>query len=121
MNVVDPGHKYHVFNFDQQDGDEEVQLIQFVKKLIVPGRIESHCGTNCQEVLRVLIDRVQILNDEVPWEGNYEIIKKLRECLLLFELRALQRKMEKETLFPEKILWDEKDGHFHLNRIYDAS
>ena len=114
MKVLDPGHRYLVHNLDAKQDVDKTQTIQFVKRAIVPGRTEEYPGTNCQELIRVLIDRVRVLNGEKQWEGNNLIVGHLQECLLLFEILALQRKLEKGTLKPESIRWSLEDGHFIL-------
>jgi len=110
MKVIDKGHKY---SLDTLDGETEV-IITFVKRLIVEGRTDSYPGTICQEVLRVLIDRVNVLNSELPHIVNEEIIQHLRMALVLFECRALERKVEKGSLKVEKVLTNPSDGHFTL-------
>lgn len=108
MKVIDPGHLYQL---DHLDGSGH-QLLRFCKRLIVPGRTEAWEGTTCQETLRALIDRVQVLDAELPWEGNNVILQRLRLALIGFEARALERHVEKGTLRPEEIATNPEDGHF---------
>lgn len=90
MKILDPGHCY---NLDTFDGNEEQNLI-FMHR-VGPGfpgnQGESYSGTNCQEVLRVLIDRVKYLNVQVPCIENGIILVSLRDALLQFEIRAARR------------------------------
>lgn len=109
MKVLKQGHVYEV---DHLDGDNKSN-IRFVDR----GHGKDTEGTTCQELLRVLIDRVQFLNREVHWEGNAEIIQHLRLALILFEMRALYRKVEKRKLIPEMLDVDESDLHIRLNII----
>jgi hypothetical protein len=74
----------------------------------------NHEGTTNQEVLRALIDRVKYLDSQLPWDGNSKIIEHLRMALVLHEARVLERKTETGKLAPEKVVCDEKDGHFQL-------
>jgi hypothetical protein len=89
MKVLDRGHVYQV---DVYDGDGEL-FIRFMKREGVgyPGNTGTHPGTNCQELLRVLIDRVRYLDNQIQCEENKKIIDNLVEALLLFEIRAIRR------------------------------
>lgn len=89
MRVVDAGHEYLL---DSYDGGEPVRLI-FVKREGegYPFNVGHHPGTNCQEVIRALIDRVQYLQKQIPCEENERIINDLRSCLWNFENRAAKR------------------------------
>lgn len=107
MKVTKEGHVYQVSNYDGNG----VQEIVFVKRF--RGE-ENHKGTINQELLRVLIDRVQFLNTEMPWEGNTEILHHLRMALILHESRALFRKVNKGELLPELVQTNDHDGHFKL-------
>jgi hypothetical protein len=102
-----PGHLYQI---DHLDGQEK-QSIQFVDRN--HGRATE--GTFNQELLRVLIDRIQFLESEKPWPLNEDILNHLRMALALHEARALCRKVEKGTLIPERLAAG-TDGHF----IYKA-
>src|SRR5512140_613663 len=75
---------------DQRHGTE---MLTFVKRQgpLYPGNKSYYPGTNCQEVLRALIDRVKHLNSQVADEHNAPILRSLREALWLFEARAAQR------------------------------
>lgn len=89
MTVLDPGHLYKLQSYD---GDIAI-LLQFMKRTGegYPGNNCSYTGTNCQEVIRVLIDRVKYLNGQVPDPRNTKIISMLRHCLYWFEERAADR------------------------------
>lgn len=108
MHILDKGHRYKL---DTLDGEVNIELI-FVKRF---RGTNNHAGTTNQDVLRCLIDRVQTLNDESPWEGNDRIIKHLRLALTLHESRALEKKVEKGKLKPEEVRTSKKDGHFKLD------
>lgn len=60
MKVIDPGHVYELAHLDGQ----HVERLVFVKREGdgYPGNFGHHEGTNLQEVLRALIDRVEYLN-----------------------------------------------------------
>lgn len=89
MKILDAGHKYMIDSLD--NGCK--QIIQFVKREgpNFPFNAHSYGGTNCQEVLRVLIDRSEYLNKQKPCAETEAIIGCLQSALLLFELRAARR------------------------------
>ena len=86
MKILDAGHKYEV---DALDGGEP-QVIQFVKRCGegFPFNASESGGTNCQEVLRILIDRVDYLQRQKPCAESEAISSLLKTALLLFEVRA---------------------------------
>lgn len=89
MKVLEPGHAYQLNCYD---GDDLPPLI-FMKRegAKYPGNVGTHPGTNCQEVLRALIDRVQYLDAQIPDDANRAIITCLRGALFNFEERAARR------------------------------
>lgn len=89
MKTIDPGHAYLL---DSYDGGQPVRLT-FVKREGegYPFNAGHHPGTNCQEVIRALIDRVKYLQEQIPCEENQQIINNLRSCLWEFERRAAKR------------------------------
>lgn len=116
MKVIEPGH---IYELDQLDGDGKPQILVFVNREDKP-----HEGTQIQEVIRVLVDMLDCLNDRVNhcdnclrWEGNDHILRYFTDCqrrlrlaLLLFEQRALERKVEKHDWKPE-VVPTQMDGH----------
>lgn len=106
MRVLEPGHLYEL---DHLDGGGKT-LLQFVSRAPLHQPVE---GVINQEVLRALIDRVQLLHAEVPWAGNDEILHHLRMALALHEARAMLRHVEKGHILPE-VLPVGGDGHFVL-------
>jgi hypothetical protein len=94
VRVIAPGHKYALRNMD---GDGE-QILTFVRR--IPAG-EAHKGVLLQEVMRVLIDRIFFLYQQVPCEEDTRIIEHLRECIVLLETRASRRSIE-HILYPER-------------------
>ena len=95
MKQLDAGHLYTVECYD----GEVVIHIPFMKRIgeRYPGNIPpAHCGTNCQELIRVLIDRMKYLNDQIPCNETKECINLARIMLYLFEARA--KRVKKEIL-----------------------
>jgi hypothetical protein len=107
MKVIVPGHKYMPANIKTKR--PSIQSIQFHYDGEINGGITVH-GTSCQEVLRILIDRVKFLDGQKRWDGNDEIIYHLRMALAGFESRAVQRKIENGCLQIESLPTNE-DGH----------
>jgi hypothetical protein len=74
MRTLYPGHRYALANL-KSDGE---QVLQFRQDAPLHPEAE---GTCCQEVIRALIDRVQVLDAEVRWHGNDQIIWHARQML----------------------------------------
>jgi hypothetical protein len=89
MKVIDPGHKYEL---DHLDGNKKSKLT-FVKREgdKYPGNIGHYEGTNIQEVIRVLIDRVKYLDNQDVDTLNSDVLYYLRMCIWCLEVRAARR------------------------------
>jgi hypothetical protein len=89
MKVIDPGHEYLL---DSYDGSQENRLV-FMKREGdgYPFNVGHHAGTNCQEVIRALIDRIKYLDKQIPCQENQGAITHLRCALFCFEYRAAKR------------------------------
>lgn len=89
MKVIEPGH---IYTLNRLDG-EGVESLVFVKREgeKYPGNVGHHTGTNMQEVLRALIDRVQYVNKQIPHWRNMQVIGALRDALRQLETRAAER------------------------------
>lgn len=115
MIVIDPGHSYLV---DSLDGGNP-QPIDFVKRegQSYPGNIGHHPGTNCQELLRVLINRYQYLNKQIYSPHNISCIDYARRELWHLEYRASERHgrvLDVDTLVEiEDEPYCPKCGHIH--------
>lgn len=131
MLPVEPGHIYELDWIDgaplaratggdgtSPDGMMTESRLIFVRRDSKRGG-HNHGGTQCQDVLRVLIDRVQYCDAQLPWPGNDKIIGNLRSALTLFEARALMRKTESGLILPEQIKTGD-DGHFQIEVREDA-
>ena len=94
MKTLDPGHTYWLDMLDtESDTRQGTEILRFVKRQgpRYPGNRSRYPGTNCQEVIRALIDRVKHLDSQVADPHNEPIIRHLRQALWLFESRAAQR------------------------------
>jgi hypothetical protein len=94
LRTIDPGHVYMLDLLDIETGERQsTEMLRFVKREgpRYPGNRSHYPGTNCQEVMRALIDRVKYLDSTAPDSRNGPVIQHLREALWLFESRAAQR------------------------------
>jgi len=105
MEVLEEGHIYSLNALDCNG----TETLCFVNR----NKGNKHPGTNNQEVLRALINRVQFLNKQIPWRGNEEIISHLRKALVLHESRHIERLVDRRLMNPENVPTG-KDGHFIL-------
>jgi hypothetical protein len=96
MQVNTEGHKYFLENFEQfPEQDISGQTLQFIHKL--PGADNSilvtvNNGTTNEEVLKVLIDRMNYLQSKFPCRENAIVITKLEESLMWLNKRTEDRK-----------------------------
>ena len=95
MKILTPGHKYELASME----GGAPQVLQFIEKKPVfqPANtapkplITVHDGTTNEEVLRVLIDRIELLNGRVPCRENSITITKLQEAMMWQEKRTASR------------------------------
>lgn len=83
------GHFYQVKNYG--DGVSEnvgVQDIQFMKK---EGGVLVEDGTTNEEVLKMMIDRMNYLQTKFPCRENAIVITKLEESLMWLNYRTSKR------------------------------
>jgi hypothetical protein len=93
MRVIDEGHNYDLDVFDH-DGSGTRCLLRFMKRVgdgYPYNMPPTYPGTNCQEVIRALIDRVKWLHKQIPHPQNGVILGALRAALVAFEVRAAER------------------------------
>lgn len=96
MNVLTSGHKYELAWFEFSLCEE--QTIQFIEKVQDPNGptgqlITIHNGTTNEEVLAVLIDRLQYLNSKFPCRENSIVLTHLETALLWLNKRTSDRKL----------------------------
>lgn len=93
MEILTPGHRYQLSNFENQTVSG--QILQFIEK--IPSETEPtklitvNDGTTNEEVLVMLIDRLQFLQDKFPCYENGIAILRLTEALLLLMKRTQDR------------------------------
>jgi hypothetical protein len=92
MRIIEPGHVYGLFRGPVREG-EVLRFIRRSSAAVDYGNGE-HAGTNTQEVIRVLIDRLGFLRGRVRWIDLSEVIYSLRMALFCYEARAWARKQQ---------------------------
>jgi hypothetical protein len=94
MKSITAGHTYELENFEEKEA--KGQILQFIhKEPIAPGHPELKTisdGTTNEEVLEVLIDRMNYLNKQFPCRENSIVITNLETALLWLEKRTNDRK-----------------------------
>lgn len=96
MRVITEGHRYVAENFENK---EEGQLIQFIEKIAAPldeaefeGQLLTlNDGTTNEELLEVLINRMNYLQSKFPCKENACCITHLEEGLMWLEKRTRDR------------------------------
>jgi hypothetical protein len=93
MKTLMPGHRYELENFE--DKNQPGQIIQFIEKMpVTEGSPELRTvkdGTTNEEVLKVLIDRMNSLQAKFPCRENAIVITHLETGLLWLEKRTADR------------------------------
>lgn len=97
MKVITPGHKYALDHFESYGLPTcKVETLQFIEKAPHPSgagtMVTVNDGTTNEEVLAVLIDRLQFLNGKFPCRENSIALTKLDEALLWLNKRTADRK-----------------------------
>lgn len=96
MKVLTPGHKYELENFENKE--QAGQVLQFIEKQPDPNATEPgklitvNDGTTNEEVLRVLIDRLNTMQAKFPCRENAIVVTHLETGLLWLEKRTADRK-----------------------------
>jgi hypothetical protein len=101
MKILREGHRYELANFENKEA--KGQEIQFIEKEVCTLKNESDTtfsntqlvtvndGTTNEEVIEVLIDRLQYLNGKFPCRENALAITKLEESLMWLNKRTADR------------------------------
>lgn len=93
MKTITAGHKYELGNFEGKD--QPGQIIQFIEK--EPDQAQAgllvtvNDGTTNEEVLKMLIDRLQSLYDKFPSEETACSISHLKSALYAQQSRTYER------------------------------
>ena len=88
MKEIEVGHVYELSNVGEGNLIREPQKIEFMKR--VDG-VMTHDGTTNEEVLEMLINRLNYLQLKMPCRENAIVITKLEECLMWLNNRTKKR------------------------------
>ena len=94
MKIITEGHKYELMCFDPPTKYGDIQTIQFIEKIAQEGStqlITVNNGTTNEELLKVLINRMNYLQNKFPCRENAIVITKLEESLMWLEQRTKKR------------------------------
>lgn len=93
MKIKVEGHQYELSNFENKN--EAGQILQFIhKEPISEGSTELKTvsdGTTNEELLEVLINRMNYLQSKFPCRENAIVITKLEESLMWLNKRTADR------------------------------
>lgn len=88
MQVIYPGHAYQLAHHD----GVHVETLQFVQKVMDGEHLRVEvAGTTNEEVIAVLIDRMEYLQEQVPCAENEEVLMHLRRSLQILNARTKDR------------------------------
>lgn len=92
MKVLTEGHKYELSGFENP---KNTQTIQFIEKKPIDGTTDLETvndGTTNEEMLEMLINRMQYLQAKFPCRENAIVITNLKESLMWLNKRTADRK-----------------------------
>lgn len=92
MKILRTGHCYDLDPFEKDGFQQRVQFIEKVPASTGTELITLNNGTTNEEVLRMMIDRMNYLQGKFPCRENAIVIEKLEESLMWLEKRTLDRK-----------------------------
>lgn len=94
MKVLVPGYRYELGNFENKG--QAGQVLQFIhKEPKADGIMELEIimdGTTNEEVLAVVLDRIESLQAKFPCQENAKVIANLKDSLIQFAIRTANRK-----------------------------
>lgn len=102
MKILTPGHRYELENFEQKA--RPGQVLQFIEKLLIPPGTDAagveqpamlgtmKDGTTNEEVLAMLIDRLDFLCRKLPSAQTMLAVLCCKTALTALELRTHDRK-----------------------------
>ena len=100
MKILREGHRYELANFEDKEAKgQEIQFIEKEEKLVSVDElgfgktdlVTVNDGTTNEEVIEVLIDRLNNLNSKFPCRENSLAITKLEEALMWLNKRTADR------------------------------
>ncbi len=92
MKVITLGHKYELDMFETSESNQTIQFIEKTpKKEGSTELVTINNGTTNEEVLEMLIDRIEYLQAKFPCRENAIVITKLQESLMWLNKRTSDR------------------------------
>ncbi len=95
MQILTPGYEYYLENLDKEFPGRGGQNIRFITK--EKGRegnfVTTFNGTTNEEVLEMLIDRLQFLDNKMPSEWNKNALFHLYGARQMLGRRTANRQM----------------------------
>lgn len=92
MKILTPGHKYVAQNFENTESGQTIQFIEKEATIDHPTTlITINDGTTNEELIEVLIDRLNFLNAKFPCRENSIAITHLETALLWLNKRTADR------------------------------
>lgn len=91
MKVLRENHRYELASFEGGQ-PQELQFIEKEPNNISGGLVTINDGTTNEEVLEMLIDRMNGLNKKFPCRENALAITKMEEALMWLNRRTANRK-----------------------------
>ncbi len=99
MQILTPGHRYLLANFENPANGQTIQFIEKERVTKEPGSdavvdklVTINDGTTNEEVLAMLIDRLGHLQAKHPCRENAIVLTKLEESLMWLNKRTADRK-----------------------------
>ena len=89
MKVLTSGHNYRLSNFEGHGKEQELQFIH--KELKGETLVTIANGTTNEEVIKVLINRINYLDNKFPCKENKNAVLKLEEALMWLDKRTYDR------------------------------
>lgn len=89
MKVLTVGHKYVAQNFEDKEGGQTIQFIEKEKQ--GDSFVTVNDGTTNEELIEILIDRLQVMASKFPSRETSIAITKLDEALLWLNKRTSDR------------------------------
>lgn len=93
MVIKEEGHKYELQHFGDVGGNESLTFIKKTANTATGELLTEYDGTTNEEVLSVLIDRIQYLQAKMPCRENAIVLTKLEESLMWLNKRTEDRKV----------------------------
>lgn len=94
MKVITEGHRYELANFENSEAKgQELQFIEKVSKITDPTTLYTvNDGTTNEELLKVLINRIEYLSTKFPCDENAAALDGLYSALYWLNKRTENRK-----------------------------